>query len=224
MSAIAPALQEYFTQRLIAQRQASPHTIAAYRDCFRLLFASLAQASGKQPAELGFEDLDASTISGFLTHLEKQRGVSAATRNARLVAPRSWFAFAAHRHPGHAALIAQVLAIPAKRRDRPLVSFLEPGEAAALLNAPDAGRWTGRRDRALLTFAVQTGLRVSELTAARNGDIALGHGAHVQSPARDARNGPSRCPATPWRSCAPGSANEPETPVNRSSPALADST
>ena len=180
MTAIAPALQEYFTQRLISQRQASPHTVAAYRDCFRLLFAYLAQASGKQPAELGFEDLDAATISGFLTHLEKQRGVGVATRNARLVALRSWFAFAAHRHPEHAALIARVLAIPAKRRDRPLVSFLEPGEADALLNAPDTGRWTGRRDRALLTFAVQTGLRVSELTAVRTADLALGRGAHVQ--------------------------------------------
>jgi len=162
-------------------RHARVATTAIYAlDCFRLLFAYLAQTSGKQPAELGFEDLDASTISGFLTHLEKQRGVSAVTRNARLVALRSWFAFAAHRHPEHAALIAQVLAIPAKRRDRPLVSFLEPGEADALLNAPDAGRWTGRRDRALLTFAVQTGLRASELTAARTGDIALGRGAHVQ--------------------------------------------
>ena len=115
MSPIAPALQEYFTQRLISQRQASPHTVAAYRDCFRLLFAYMAQTSGKQPAELGFEDLDATTISGFLTHLEKERGVSVATSNARLVALRSWFAFAAHRHPEHAALIARVLAIPSKR-------------------------------------------------------------------------------------------------------------
>ena len=180
MSAIAPALQEYFTQRLIGQRQASPHTVTAYRDCFRLLFGYLAQTSGKQPAELGFDDLDADTISGFLTHLEKQRGVSITTRNARLVALRSWFAFAAHRHPEHAALIARVLAIPSKRRHRPLVSFLDPDEADALLNAPDAGRWAGRRDRALLTFAVQTGLRVSELTAVRTADITLGRGAHVQ--------------------------------------------
>jgi site-specific recombinase XerD len=180
MSAIAPALQEYFTQRLIGQRQASPHTVAAYRDCFRQLFAYVAQTSGKQPADLGYEDLDADTISGFLTHLENQRGVSVATRNARLVALRSWLAFAAYRHPEHAALIARVLAIPSKRRDRPLVSFLEPDETDALLNAPDPGRWVGRRDRTLLTLAVQTGLRVSELTAARNTDIALGRGAHVQ--------------------------------------------
>ena len=180
MTAIAPALQQYFTQRLVGQRQASPHTVAAYRDCFRLLFAYLAQTSGKQPAELGFEDLDAGTISGFLAHLEHQRGVSVSTRNARLVALRSWFAFAAHLHPEHAALIARVLAIPSKRRDRPLVSFLEADEADALLKAPDTRRWTGRRDRVLLTFAMQTGLRVSELTAARNADIATGRGAHVQ--------------------------------------------
>ncbi len=180
MTAIAPALQEYFTQRLIGQRQASPHTVAAYRDSFRLLFAYLAETRGKQPAQLGFEDLDADTISGFLAHLENQRGVSASTRNARLVALRSWFAFAAHRHPENAALIARVLAIPSKRRDRPLVSFLEPDEVEALLNAPDTRRWTGRRDQALLTFAVQTGLRASELTAVRNTDIALGRGAHVQ--------------------------------------------
>jgi site-specific recombinase XerD len=179
MTAIAPALQEYFTH-LIGQRQASPHTVAAYRDCFRLLFAYLAQTSGKQPAQLDFEDLDAGTISGFLAHLETQRGVSASTRNARLVALRSWFAFAAHRHPEHAALIARVLAIPSKRRDRPLVSFLEPYEVDALLNAPDTRRWTGRRDQVLLTFAVQTGLRVSELTAVRNADIALERGAHAQ--------------------------------------------
>ncbi len=221
MSPIAPALQEYFTQRLISQRQASPHTVAAYRDCFRLLFAYVARTSGKQPAELGFEDLDAGTISGFLASLEKERGVSVATRNARLVALRSWFAFAAHRHPEHAALIARVLAIPSKRRDRPLVSFLEPDEADALLNAPGTGRWTGRRDRALLTFAIQTGLRASELTAVRNADLAVGAARTSRSSARDVRKGPSRCPATPSRPCAHGSANEAEIPATRSSPALA---
>jgi integrase/recombinase XerD len=193
MSAIAPALQEYFTQRLISQRQASPHTVAAYRDCFRLLFAYMAQTSGKQPAELDFEDLDAGIISGFLTHLEKQRGVSVSTRNARLVALRSWYAFAAHRHPEHAALIARVLAIPSKRRDRPLVSFLEPEEADALLKAPGTGRWTGRRDRVLLTFAVQTGLPSSP---------ASGPGTAAPSPRAwpITRARPARSPktASPW--------------------------
>src|SRR5258708_19497355 len=132
MSTIAPALQEYFTQRLIGQRQASPHTVAAYRDCFRLLFAYMARTSGKQPAELGFEDLDATTISGFLTHLEKERGVSVATRNARLVALRSWFTFAAHRHPEHPALIARVLAIPPNPPPPPLATSLDPAHPPPL--------------------------------------------------------------------------------------------
>jgi integrase/recombinase XerD len=168
----------------------------------------VARTSGKQPAELGFEDLDAGTIGGFLASLEKERGVSVATRNARLVALRSWFAFAAHRHPEHAALIARVLAIPSKRRDRPLVSFLEPDEADALLKAPGTGRWTGRRDRALLAFAVQTGLRASELTAVRNADIALGRGAHVQaSRACDYAEHPG-----PGICASPATASNPPTP------------
>lgn len=180
MSALAPTLQEYFSLRLITQRRASPHTIAAYRDCFRLLFAYLSETRGKRPAELDFDDLDASTISGFLVHLETDRGASITTRNARLVAIRSLFNFAAYRHPEHAALIARVLAIPAKRRDRPLVSFLEREEVDALLESPDAKRWNGRRDRALLSFAVQTGLRVSELTAICSADLVVERSAHVR--------------------------------------------
>ena len=180
MSAIAPTLQEFFTIRLIGQRQASPHTVAAYRDCFRLLFAYVAATTAKQPAELDFADLDAGTINGFLAHLENDRGVSVATRNARLVALHSLFSYAAYRHPEHAALIARVLAIPAKRGSRPLVSFLEREEVEALLRAPETDRWAGRRDHALLTFAVQTGLRVSELTGVCNTDLSLGRGAHVQ--------------------------------------------
>jgi len=180
MTAIAPTLQAYFSVRLISQRQASPHTIAAYRDCFRLLFVYLDDTTGKQPAELDFDDLDAEAISRFLTYLEKDRGVSISTRNARLVALRSWFAFAAQQHPEHAGLIARVLAIPSKRPKRPLVSFLEPEEVEALLTAPDAQRWAGRRDRVLLDFAVQTGLRASELTAVRRSDLVLGRGANVQ--------------------------------------------
>ena len=148
MSAIAPALQEYFTQRLIGQRQASPHTVAAYRDCFRLLFAYMAQTSGKQPG--------ARLRGPRRRHDQRvphppgeERGVSVSTRNARLVALRSWFAFAAP--PSRARRAHRTGARdPSKRRDRPLVSFLEPDEADALLKAPGTGRWTGRRDRALL--------------------------------------------------------------------------
>lgn len=144
MTLVAPTLQAFFTERLIGQRRASPHTVAAYRDSFRLLFAYLAEATGKWPAELDFEDLDVGTISGFLAHLERDRGVSASTRNARLAALRSLFRFASLRHPEHAATIARVLAIPAKRGDRRLVTFLTRPEIDALLAAPDRSRPIGR--------------------------------------------------------------------------------
>jgi len=177
---IAPTLQSWFTQRLVGQRQASPHTVIAYRDTFRLLFVYLADTTGKSPAQLDFDDLDAAAIGGFLTHLERDRGVSPATRNARLAALRSFFGFASFSHPEHAATIARVLAIPAKRTSRPLVTFLTRDEIDALLAAPDRNCWTGRRDHALLAVAVQTGLRVSELAALRCSDVYTGRGAHVR--------------------------------------------
>ena len=180
MSALAPTLQAFFTDRLIRQRQASPHTIVAYRDTFRLLLGYVADSRGKPPATLDFDDLDAATIAGFLTHLEDDRRVGVATRNARLAAIHSLFAFAALRHPEHAALITRVLALPAKRRTRPLVTFLDRAEIDALLAAPDRARWPGRRDHALLTLAIQTGLRASELTALRTADLSLTRGAHLR--------------------------------------------
>jgi len=180
MTAFAPTLQAFFTQYLIGQRQASPHTVSAYRDALRLLLTYIANRGGKTPARLDFDDLDATTISAFLTHLERDRGVSAATRNARLAAVRSLFQFASYRHPEHAALIARVLSIPAKRTDRPVVTFLTRPEIQALLTAPDRSAWTGRRDHTLLTVAVQTGLRVSELARLRRADIVLGRGAHLR--------------------------------------------
>lgn len=180
MSPLAPTLQAFFTERLIGQRHASPHTVAAYRDTFRLLLAYLQEARGKTPDRLGFDDLDAATIAGFLTHLERDRGVSTATRNARLAAIHALFGFAALRHPEHAELIARVLAIPAKRHDRVIVTFLTRPEIDALLAAPDRDRATGRRDHALLLLAVQTGLRASELTGLHRTDLALGSGAHVR--------------------------------------------
>lgn len=179
MTHVAPTMQAFFTDRLIRQRQASPHTVVAYRDAVRLLFTYVSDTTGKAPAELGFDDLDAATISGFLAHLEHDRGVSVATRNARLAALRSLFQFASYRHPEHAATIARVLAIPAKRRAQPLVTFLNRPETDALLAAPDRDRWAGRRDHALLVFAVQTGLRASELAAATRGAVHLGRGPHV---------------------------------------------
>jgi len=180
VSLLAPTLQAFFTERLIRQRQASPHTVAAYRDTFRLLFVYLAETTGALPAELDFADLDAATIGAFLTHLEADRGVSVATRNARLAALRSMFRYASFRHPEHAELIQRVLAIPSKRGDRRIVCFLDRAEIDALLATPDRESWTGRRDHALLTVALQTGLRVSELAALRRADVVTGRGAHVR--------------------------------------------
>lgn len=180
MSAVAPTLQAFFTERL-AQRRASPNTIAAYRDGLRLLVVYVNEVTGKAPCQLDFADLDAGCIGAFLDHLERERSVSVATRNARLAAVHSLFRYAALRHPEHASTIAQVLAIPPKRADRATVCFLTPDEADALVAAPDRTRRTGRRDHALLVLAAQTGLRVSELCGLRRQDVHLGAGAHVDA-------------------------------------------
>ena len=177
---LAPVLQSFFTDRLVIQRQASPATIAAYRDTFRLLLAWLAATTGTQPAAVDLGQLDVATISAFLTYLQDERGNATATRNARLTAIRSLFRHAALQAPDHAESIARVLAIPPKRCDRALVCFLTAPEIEALLAAPDRTRWHGRRDHALLAVACQTGLRVSELTALTGGDVYLGDGAHVR--------------------------------------------
>lgn len=179
MTALAPTLEAFFTDRLIRQRRASPQTISAYRDTWRLLLTFAAHRIGKPPSTLGFDDLDAPLVAAFLEHLERERNNSVHTRNARLAAIHSLFRYAAHRHPEHAASIARVLAIPPKRCERALVTFLTRGEVDALLKAPDIRTWTGRRDRALLMVAIQTGLRISELIALHCGDLHLGTGAHV---------------------------------------------
>jgi integrase/recombinase XerD len=180
MSALAPTLQGFFTERMLTQRRASPNTVASYRDTFRLLLAFAQHRTGKTPSTLALEDLDAVLIGEFLDHLERERRNSVRTRNTRLAAVHSLFAYAALRHPEHAALIQRVLAIPAKRTDRQLVSFLTRNEVDALLAAPDRGTWIGRRDHALLLVAVQTGLRVSELTTLTCADVELGTGAHLR--------------------------------------------
>ena len=179
MTALAPTLQAFFTDRLARQRHASSQTIAAYRDAWRLLLSFAADRTGKQPGQLDIADLDAPLIGDFLDHLERSRGNSPRTRNARLAAIRSLFAYAALRHPEHAETIARVLAIPAKRFDRALVTWLTEPEAAALLAAPDKATWAGRRDHAMLALAAQTGLRVSELTGLTIADVHLGAGPHV---------------------------------------------
>jgi integrase/recombinase XerD len=194
MSALAPTLEAFFTERLMQQRQASPNTIAAYRDGWRLLLGFAQERTGKEPYELDLADLDAGLISEFLTNLETERHNSARTRNARLAAIRSFFRFASLRHPEHAALIARVLDIPTKRCQRAVVCYLTEAESDALVASPKTQTWCGRRDRVLLAVAVQTGLRVSELTGLRNGDVELGTGAHVRclGKGRKARSTPLR--------------------------------
>ena len=181
MSALAPALEAFFTQRLMSQRRASPHTVAAYRDSFRLLLGYLQRQTGKAPSCVQIEDLDAAVITTFLYHLERDRANSARTRNARLAALRSFFRFAALRHPEHAGHIQRVLAIPDQRVHRGPVDYLTAPEIDALLATPDRSRPAGRRDHALIALAVQTGLRVSELTGLCCGDVHLGTGAHVRA-------------------------------------------
>ena len=180
MTALAPALQAYFTERLINQRNSSPETIAAYRNAFRLLLRFAAERTGKQPFELDLDDLDAPLIGSFLKHLEHDRGNSPRTRNARLGAIHSFYRFAALEHPEHAHTIARVMAIPTKRYERNTLSYLDRDEISALLAAPDKGTWLGRRDHALLTLMIQTGVRVSELTGLRIGDAHLDRGPHIQ--------------------------------------------
>jgi site-specific recombinase XerD len=180
MTRIAPTLQTFFTDRLVRQRQASPRTIAAYRDALRLLLGFVQQRTGTAPAKLDWDDLNADTISAFLNYLEDDRGNSIRTRNVRLTAIRSLFAYAALQHPEHARLIQQVLDIPPKRHDKRAVSFLTAGEIDALLDAPDQSRWEGRRDRAMMALAVQTGLRVSEITGLNCGDVTFSEGAAVR--------------------------------------------
>lgn len=176
-----PALIErFFTERLIRQRDVSPHTIASYRDTFRLLFAFAQQRLRKPPSELHLRDLDAPFVSEFLNDIEKNRAASVMTRNLRLTAIRSFFRFAAFEAPDHGEHIQRVLAIPTKRHDKKQVDFLTRTEIDALLSAPDRTTWIGRRDHALLLLGVQAGLRVSELTSLNRDAITLGRGAHVR--------------------------------------------
>ena len=180
MSAVAPTMQAFFTERLARQRQASPRTIATYRDALRLLLTFVQQHHGIAPSRLDWDDLDMSVIAAFLDHLEHDRHNSPRTRNARLTAIRSLFTYAALRHPEHAETIQRVLAIPPKRFDKATVAFLTAPEVDALLAAPDRASWEGRRDHALLLLTIQTGLRVSEVTGLNCGDVTLDTGANVR--------------------------------------------
>jgi len=176
----APLLEGFFTQRLMRQRRASAHTIASYRDTFRLLLRFVQQRLRKAPSALMLDDIDAPLVVAFLDDLEAKRGITARTRNLRLTAIHSFFRYVAFEAPTHAAQTQRVLAIPPKRFTRTLVPFLSRPEVDALLAAPDLRTWSGRRDHALILLAVQTGLRLSELTSLVPDDLQLGAGAHVR--------------------------------------------
>ena len=175
----APLLERFFTQRLMQQRQASPHTIASYRDTFRLLLRFTEKRLHKSPSSLSLSDLQPALIGAFLDELEQARGNSARSRNLRLTAIRSFLRYAAYEEPTQSGLIQRVLAMPSKRQARKLVAFLTRPEVEALLAAPDQTTWVGRRDFAFLAVGLQTGLRLSEMTGLQRTDLTLEASAHV---------------------------------------------
>lgn len=221
MSDLAPLLQGFFTDRLTRQRQVSGHTISAYRDTFKLLLGFVQQRTGRHPAQLSLAELDATVIGAFLQHLQDGRGNAVVTRNARLAAIHSFYSYAALRAPEHAALIQRVLAIPPKRTDRAIVSYLTRAEADALIDAPDRGTWLGRRDHTLLLIAIHTGLRVSELTGLTIADVHLGGGPHLRCLGKGRKNRctPLTMPAVralrTWLAERAGEPNDPVFPTRR---------
>jgi site-specific recombinase XerD len=178
-ASFAPLLERFFTQRLMQQRQASPHTISSYRDTFRQFLKFVQQRLHKPPSHL-FREIDAPLIVAFLDDLERHQGLGVLCRNLRLTAIHSFFRYAAFEAPAHSAQIQRVLAIPSKRFTRTLIHSLKRAEVDALLAAPDQSTWSGRRDHASLLVAVQTGLRLSEMTELKREDLILGAGAHVR--------------------------------------------
>lgn len=180
VTSFAPLLERFFTDRLMQQRQVSPHTVSSYRDTFRQFLKFAEQRLHKPPSRLNFEEIDAPLVVMFLDSLEKQQGLSIRSRNLRLTAIHSFFRYAAFETPAHSAQIQRVLAIPSKRFTRTLVQFLTRPEVDALLAAPDRHTWSGRRDHAFILVAVQTGLRLSEMTGLKRADLILGTGAHIR--------------------------------------------
>lgn len=229
MTSLAPTLEAFFTERLYRQRQASPHTIRAYRDTFRLLLDFAHRQTGKAPSQLDLADLDAPLIGAFLDHLEHERHNSVRTRNTRMAAIRSMMHFASYREPACAAVIQRVLAIPDKRTRRAVVSYLSGTEINALVAAPDRTTWIGRRDHALLVVDLQTGLRVSELTALRRRDVVFGAGAHLRCHGKGRKD--RATPLTlhtvavlkPWLAERSGSDDDAVFPTRRGGPLSPDS-
>jgi integrase len=227
-ASLSGLLQRFFTERLVGQLNASPHTVAAYRDTFRILLRFASGRIERAPCDLLVEDLDAAFVSRFLASLETQRRNSESTRNCRLAAVHAFFRYVAVEEPARALQCQQVLAIPRKRHERGPVEFLAPEEADALLAAPDPRTWIGRRDRTILLVALQTGLRNSEIRGLALRDVNLGKGAHVRclGKGRKARNTPLRpdvaAALKAWlaeRRCRP---EEPVFPSTRGGPMSAD--
>ncbi|MBL4711707.1 MAG: tyrosine-type recombinase/integrase [Gammaproteobacteria bacterium] len=180
-TAILPALiQQFFTDRLYNQMDASPHTIAGYRDTFRLLLRFASEQTGREPTKLTVDDLDCNMVGDFLTYVETQRRNSARSRNTRLAAIRSFFRFVAMTEPVYMLQCQKILAMPSKRYVRRTVEFLDRAEMEALVAAPDLSTWIGRRDHAVLILALQTGLRASEIVNLRRCDIIISTGAHIR--------------------------------------------
>jgi integrase/recombinase XerD len=220
MTALAPSLQAFFTDRLIGQRSASPNTLGAYRHTFRLLLGFAAERTGTPPSQLDIAALDASLITAFLEHLQRERGNQATTRNNRLAAIHSLFAYLALHHPEHAASIQRVLAIPPKRTEKNLLTYLTEPEVDALLDACDQTTPTGRRDHTMLALTIQTGLRISELISLTCQDITLTTAANVHTIGKGRKE--RRTPLTPtiravlkaWLSERAGTPNDPLFPTN----------
>ncbi len=221
-------VQAFFTDRLLRQRGASPHTVAGYRDTFRLLLRFAKERLGKAPSKLSLKDLDAPFVGDFLDHLEKARGNGARSRNTRLAAIHSFFQYLSFQEPPYADQCRRILAIPSKRYERRLIEYLTVEEIDALLAAPDRTTWIGRRDRALLLVAIQTGLRVSELISLRRSDISLGAGPHVrcEGKGRKQRITPFRQEAvevlTQWLRECPAEPATPAFPSSRGGPLSRD--
>ncbi len=228
MSSFPSLLQRFFSDRLINQLSASPHTVASYRDTFRLLLSFATERLRRSPSDLNMDQLDETFVTAFLDHLEHKRGSSIRTRNTRLAAVHAFFQYVAISEPAHALRCQRVLAIPSKRYVRKPVEFLTRTEIDALVAAPDTGAWIGRRDRALLALAAQTGLRNSELRALRVADVTLGTGSHVrcQGKGRKMRCTPLRADVIallrPWLAELKGESSDPLFPSSRGGSLSAD--
>jgi site-specific recombinase XerD len=221
-------LQRFFTERLVTHLDASAHTVAAYRDTFRLLLRFAQARLGRAPSALRLEDLDAMCLEAFLVHLERDRGNQPRTRNQRLAALHGFFRYVALEEPAWSLHCQRVLAIPPKRCERRPVAFLTEEEVTALVAAPDTATWIGRRDRTLLLVATQTGLRNSELTALRRQDVTLDVGAHIRCTGKGRKT--RATPLTPsvaatladWLSLHPGAPTDPVFPSSRGGRLSAD--